>query len=341
MRNPSQPFMALILAGLLVFDLHIECSVFTNERYRHRVVSRISQLSSISLRSLQNVSTSCDDLLQIAYTTDYQQRQRPCTCSIQDSVTFHVSCVYDYCPDCIKEQSCAIQSTTDYYDNTGHFQQGSYCIQYTNGPFQYTKNCFMYGRSDAVARFTSDDTGLFCDVRIGTNLCNGCRFTTCNSSDVQPEFDCSNIVYSDQYGVLRYGPITTLCTTNDTMFPVDSPFTLFLRDNFQFAACYLDPSPAAQRTTIQPTSASPTNFSPIIVPSDGQAVYDAIFAKTQTPRIDSRLYKPTNPLDGTQAAATAATHFRQPTSATVSYFAKGDSFWNTMLTLVGILRFTL
>lgn len=268
-----------------------------------------------STRALQD--ETCERLLQLAYATDYQQSQDPCSCVVNEEGYYNIICSYGYCPDCVEGQ-CAIQSTSDYYTAAGQlqFQFGSYCLQYTSGTAQGTTHCFEFGRSDAVGR-ANDGTGLFCELRIDSAVCLSCSYTNCEDG-VQPSFDCSNIAYTDLNGQTQYGPATDLCDPNDSVFPVDSPFAVFRQNDLTFEACYVEPTPtttdpptisrAASPTTEMPTSSMPTAVEAMLTDSPSEllsSVENIILTTTAMPSTVSSMQPPTS-------AATSSSVLRVP-----------------------------
>jgi len=217
-------------------------------------------------RALQYSNTTCQDLLQLAYATTYQQSNSPCSCTVEDG-SYEVVCNYGYCPECAGGQ-CAVQSTHDYYTQTGQLQRGTYCIEFISGRFIGTTNCFDFGRSDAVGRSVTDNTGLFCDLRVDTTVCNSCQYSSCvggnddgNVASVQPNFDCSNIVYTDESELQTNGPVADLCNSADDVYPIDSPFAAFRQNELSFASCYMEPYQENISTGIpskSPSTAAPT-----------------------------------------------------------------------------------
>lgn len=249
---------------------------FSRQRRARRNKSRLR-------RALQYNTTTCQDLLQLTYATTYQQSNNPCSCALVDGF-YEVVCDYGYCPDCAGGQ-CAVQSTHDYYTQTGQLQRGTYCIAFTSGRFLGTTNCFDFGRSDSVGRSVTDDSGLFCDLRVNTTLCDSCHYSRCVGGDddgsmvsVQPSFDCGNIVYNGESGLQANGPIANLCSSTDDTYPLDSPFVAFRQNELNFDSCYAQPyqensltispskSPSTAAPTGGPVTPSPTK-NPTLPPS--------------------------------------------------------------------------
>ena len=216
--------------------------------------------------------SSCPDLLEAAYATEYQVSMSPCNCTQEDDI-YHIICNYDYCPDCIDSQ-CAFQSTHDYYTAAGELLRGIYCIEFITGIAQDTISCFDFGRPDAVGRAVEDDTGLFCEVRVGTTACTSCEYISCvtedgNFTSAQPLIDCSNIVYTDGSGFQNSGRVFNLCSSTNDDFPKDSPFVIFRRSALNFESCYEAPYyNESGSTTKTPARSTPSSSSPTILPMD-------------------------------------------------------------------------
>jgi hypothetical protein len=186
--------------------------------------------------------------------SEYLREQNPCRCARvseieQETVSenmFIVTCQYDYCQECYEETGiCATQLAADLIDVVNGPISGSYCLEFTipdgrdivGSVESGTVTCLNYGVSGEE---------LFCAVEISGNLCNSCSFVICNGFRV-PTFDCSNI----QALALQ----TNGCDTVNEDFPIDSPYSAFRQDIYQFQSCSVQMS----QVTSDPNTAVATS----------------------------------------------------------------------------------
>jgi hypothetical protein len=209
----------------------------------------------------------CDRLLGLTYDSQYEKEQTPCSCARRGADSFTVACQYDYCPECIDNNTTCGVLSAEYL----HLQEdpntlprpvyGNECITYTSGIVDVQTVCVR--TSVAGNNLTTTTTAadlllqLACDITVDEEQCASCDFVDCPAGSIETEdllYDCTNVVLGAE----------NLCNTSSTTTPTTTDPLVFLRsDVFTFETCS-DPlllTPAPTTRTPRPT-ASPL-FQPV------------------------------------------------------------------------------